>query len=773
MPQRDTISWNSMVCGYAAVGKIETAQSFFDSMPERDAVSWNTLISSYLQNGDHWKCVDIFLEIVKGGVCFDHATLAMVLKCCSLMEDFKLGVQIHGRAVKSGFDDDMVTGSALLDMYAKCKYLDESLRFFFEMPEKNWVCWSAIIAGFVQNNRFSDALELFKEMQKQGVGVSQSTYASVLRSCAGLPVLRLGCQLHAHALKTNFGTDIVVSTATLDMYAKCQRLVESRKVFNSMPYRSVQSYNAMLVGYVQSNQGSEALVVFQYLRETGLFFDEVTLSSALSACAVTNNLSAGCQLHGLVMKYNFRFNVCVANALLDMYGKCGAVIGAQGVFDEMLRRDAVTWNAIIAAYEQNGLGDETLRQFSLMLASGIEPDQFTYGSVLKASAAKQHSTCGIEVHGRAIKSGMGYDSFVGSTLVDMYCKYGMINEAMKLHDRLEEQNMVSWNAIIWGFLLQDQNEEAQSFFSWMLEMGIEPDNFTFATVLDTCANMAAVGLGKQIHAQIIKYQLQADAYIVSTLVDMYSKCGNMQDSQQIFERASERDFVTWNAMICGYAYHGFAEEALKVFEDMKMEKMKPNHATFVAVLRACGHMGLVEEGWDYFRSMSSSYGLDPQLEHYSCMVDILGKSGQIRKALKLIEDMPFEADDVIWRTLLSVCKMYGNVEDLEVAEKAADAILQLDPQDSSVYILMANIYADAGMWDKVSRLRRGMREYKVKKEPGCSWIEVAGETHTFLVNDKAHPNRETINEELSLLYSEMRLIETISEADFSQNIEIG
>ncbi|KAL9226480.1 hypothetical protein vseg_002288 [Gypsophila vaccaria] len=772
MAQRDVVSWNSMIGGYAGVGLVESAQWFFDSMPERDVVSWNTLISCYLQSRDCWKCVDIFVEVVRGGVCFDHATLAMILKCCSLIEDYKLGVQVHGRAVKSGFGDDMVTGSALVDMYSKCRYLDESLRFFFEMPEKNWVCWSAVIAGFVQNNRFSDALELFKEMQRQGVGVSQSTYASVLRSCAGIPSLGLGCQLHAHTLKTNFGTDIVVSTATLDMYAKCQRLVESRKVFNSMPQRSVQSYNAMLVGYVQSNQGSEALLMFQYLRETDLSFDEVTLSSALSACAVTNNLSAGCQLHGLVMKYNFRFNVCVANSLLDMYGKCGAVIGAQGVFNEMQRRDAVSWNAIIAAYEQNGRGEETLRQFSLMLANGVEPDQFTYGSVLKAAASKQHDTCGIEVHGRVIKSGMGYDSFVGSTLVDMYCKYGMMEEATKLHDRLDQQNMVSWNAIIWGFLLQDKNEEAQSFFAWMLEMGIEPDNFTYATVLDACANMATVGLGKQIHAQTIKYHLQADSYIVSTLVDMYSKCGNMQDSQQIFERSSERDFVTWNAMICGYAYHGFAEEALKIFEDMKREKVKPNHATFVAVLRACGHMGLVDKCWDYFRSMWS-YGLDPQLEHYSCMVDILGKCGQIRKALKLIEDMPFEADDVIWRTLLSVCKMYGDVEDLEIAEKAADAILRLDPHDSSVYILLANIYADAGMWDKVSRLRKTMREYKVKKEPGCSWIEVAGDTHTFLVNDKAHPSREAITEELTLLYGEMSLIEYLSEIDSCQNIETG
>lgn len=768
MPQRDTVSWNSMIFGYSGEGKMKVAQILFDLMPKRDVVSWNTLISSYLQCGNHQKCVEIFLQIVKEGVCFDHTTLAVVMKCCSFLEDYRLGIRIHGLAVKIGFKNDMVTGSALVDMYAKCKYLDESLRFFYEMPEKNWVCWSAIIAGFVQNHQFIDGLELFKEMQRQGVGVSQSTYASVFRSCAGLSALGLGRQLHAHALKTDFGTDVIVATATLDMYAKSQSLVDSRKVFNSMPKHSVQSYNAMLVGYVQSNQGAEALKLFHQLITSGIGFDEVTLSGAFSACAVAKQLSAGCQLHVLVIKSSLRSNICVTNAILDMYGKCGDVVGAEGVFSEMIRKDAVSWNAIIAAYEQNGLAEESLRLFPSMLACGMEPNEFTYGSVLKASAGKQPLKCGMEIHTRVIKSGMGFHPFVGSTLVDMYCKYGLVDEAMKLHDRLEEQNIVSWNAIISGCSPQKENEEALRIFSLMLEMGIEPDNFTYATILDTCANLALVGLGKQIHAQIIKHELQTDVYIVSTLVDMYSKCGNMLDSQLMFERSVQRDFVTWNAMICGYAYHGFAEEALKIYEDMKKEKVKPNHATFISVLRACGHMGLVEKGWDHFCSMQS-YGLDPQLDHYSCMVDMLGKSGQVSKALQLIEDMPCEADDVIWRTLLSVCKMYGNVE---VAEKAANSILQLDPEDSSVYILLANIYADAGMWNEVSRIRRSMKDNKVKKEPGCSWIEVTGDVHTFLANEKAHPSREAILEELNLLYSEMREIEYLPEDDSYLYIEI-
>lgn len=755
MHQRDTVSWNAMIFGCAGRGEIGLAQALFDAMPERDVVSWNSLLSGYLRNGNHRKVIDVFLQMGRKGTVFDRTTFAVVLKSCSSLEYYDGGIQFHGLAVKMGFDCDVVTGSALVDMYAKCKKLDRSIQFFHSMTEKNWVSWSAIIAGCVQNDDLMGGLELFKEMQKAGIGVSQSTFASVLRSCAGLSAIRLGSQLHGYALKTNFGTDVIVGTATLDMYAKCCNLSDAQKLFNSLPNHTLQSYNAIIVGYARSSKGVEALEMFHLLQKSGLGLDEVSLSGAFRACAVIKGDVGGLQVHGLSIKSLYQTNICVANAILDMYGKCGALVEACHVFEDMVSRDAVSWNAIIAAHEQNGNEEKTLSLFVGMLRSGMEPDEFTYGSVLKACMGWQALNRGMEIHNRIIKSNMGFDSFVGSALVDMYSKCGMMEDAEKLNDRLVEKTAVSWNAIISGFSLQKQSEEAQKYFAKMLEMGVNPDNFTYASILDTCANLVTVELGKQIHAQIIKKELQSDAYISSTLVDMYSKCGNMQDSQLIFEKATNRDFVTWNAMVCGYAQHGLGEEALRIFEDMQLENVKPNHATFIAVLRACGHMGLVEQGMHYFHSMLHDYGLDPQLEHYSCLVDIMGRSGQVSNALELIEGMPFEADAVIWRTLLSICKIHGNVE---VAEKAAYAIMRLEPQDSAAYILLANIYANAGMWNEVIRLRKVMKFNGLKKEPGCSWIEIKNEVHTFLVGDKTHPRRTQIYENLDLLTDEMKLV---------------
>ncbi|XP_074574887.1 pentatricopeptide repeat-containing protein At3g02330, mitochondrial [Curcuma longa] len=752
MPHMDIVSWNAMISGHARNGTLDIAKSLFDRMPERDVISWNSMISGFLQNGELNESISLFLHMLQSGINPDRTTIAVILKSCAALEELEMGTQIHGVVVKMGLHCDVVTGSALVDMYAKCKRLDESIYLFDEMPERNWVCWSALIAGCTQNERYAGALELFLEMQRCGVGQCQSAYASVFRSCAGLSSARIGRQLHGHALKNNYSTDVVVGTAIMDMYAKCDILDDARRLFQLLPMRNLQSWNAIIVGLVRNGQGNDAIGLFKRMNHSGVGFNEISLSGVCSACAEVRRYSMGLQAHCLAVKTGTIYNVCVGNAVLDMYGKCEALEEAYNVFEEMEQRDAVSWNAVIAALEQNGRYEEALLHFYQMLRYGMQPDEFTYGSVLKACAGLQSSVCGVKVHSKVIKSGLGLVSFVGSALVDMYCKCGMMGEAQKLHDRIEKQNLVSANAIISGFTLQKQSEEAQNFFSKMLNNNMEPDHFTYATVLDTCANIATIGLGMQIHAKIIKLELHKDVFISSTLVDMYAKCGNMNDSYLMFEKMIDRDLVSWNAMICGYAHHGHGLEALKIFDRMQLENVRPNHTTFLAVLRACGHIGLFDEGLSYFSLMTDHYQLEPRLEHYSCMMDIVGRGKGVSEALELIVKMPFEADDVMWRTLLSLCKIHKNVE---VAEIAAKKLMMLDPEDSSSCILLSNIYANAGRWEEVSRMRRIMKESKLKKEPGCSWIEVKNETHTFLVGDKAHPKCNEIYERLDELIAEM------------------
>ncbi|CAM0911310.1 unnamed protein product [Alopecurus aequalis] len=754
MPHRDTVSWNTMLTAYSHSGDVTTAISLFDAMPNPDAVSWNALVSSYCWRAMYRESVALFLQMARSGVASDRTTFAVLLKSCGALDDLALGVQIHALAVKTGLGVDVRTGSALVDMYGKCSSLEDALFFFYAMPDKNWVSWGAAIAGCVQNYQYTRGLELFMEMQRSGTGVSQPAYASVFRSCAAMACLSTGRQLHAHAIKNKFNTDRIVGTAIVDVYAKANSLVDAKRAFFGLPSHTVETCNAMMVGLVRAGLGNEGMELFQFMTRSGIGFDAVSLSGVFSACAEIKGYLQGLQVQCLAMKSGFYADICVRNAILDLYGKCKALVEAYLIFQDMEQRDSVSWNAIIAALEQNGRYEDTVVHFNEMLRFGMEPDDFTYGSVLKACAALQSLEFGLMVHDKVIKSGLGSDAFVASTVVDMYCKCGMMTDAQKLHDRIGRQELVSWNAIMSGFSLNKQSEDAQKFFSQMLDMGLKPDHFTYATVLDTCANLATIEIGKQIHGQIIKQEMLVDEYISSTLIDMYAKCGYMQDSLLMFEKAHKRDFVSWNAMICGYALHGQGVEALQMFNRMQKENVVPNHATFVAVLRACSHVGLLDDGCRYFHQMTARYKLEPQLEHFACMVDILGRSKGPREARKFISTMPFEADAVIWKTLLSICKIH---RDVEVAELAASNVLLLDPEDSSVYVLLSNVYAESGKWVDVSRTRRLMRQGRLKKEPGCSWIEVQSEMHGFLVGDNVHPRSRELYDMLNSLIGEMKL----------------
>ncbi|ERN05800.1 hypothetical protein AMTR_s00006p00257350 [Amborella trichopoda] len=554
MPHKDLVSYNSMIYQYSFTNSMPSALSLFNSMPIKDAISWNSLMAGYSQNGDHFKPLFLFKQMLETDVGPDHTSFAIVLKACATLEGFEQGIQVHGCAIQMGFNRDVVTGSALIGMYAKCGKLVFARRLFEELPERNWVSWSAMIAGYVLNEQGLNGLELFLEMQREEIGVSQSVYASVFRSIAGLLMLNLGFQFHGHAIKTGFFQDTIVGTSILDMYAKCERLDIAKLVFELLPQKNLQSWNALIVGFARSKQGFEALKFFRLLKRDGFKADAITLSGVLSACATLEALSQGSQIHTLSLKTSYGSDICVSNALLDMYAKCKSLEEACKVFGEMVYRDSVSWNAIITGYEQNGDDMETLSHYNLMLSYAMKPDEFTYGSVLKACSGLQTLKLGMEIHTRVIKSGLELDPFVGSALVDMYCKCGSLEDAENLHGRIEKQ-IVSWNAMISGFSQQKQSEESQKLFSEMLDLGLKPDNFTYATVLDTCANLATVG----------------------------------------------------------------GKEALEIFERMKRENVKPNHATFVSVLRACGYVGLTEGGLGYFDSMVRDHGLSPQLEHYACL----------------------------------------------------------------------------------------------------------------------------------------------------------
>eukprot|EP01018_Ginkgo_biloba_P007732 Gb_21237 [translate_table: standard] len=482
--------------------------------------------------------------------------------------------------------------------------------------------------------------------------------------------------------------------------------------------------------------------------------DSSTYDSLLQGCLNNKALPQGKLVHANVIQTGFKCqNVSLGNKFATMYAKYGSLVDARRIFNQMLERDVCSWTVMIAAYSRHGLAEEALRLFHQMQQTGIQPNQHTFASVLPACAKLAALEQGMEIHEDIIKRRFQFNVIVESAIVDMYAKCGSIEKARELFDKMPQRNAVSWNTMIAGYAQNGQSVEALRLFRWMQLAVVKPDLKTFASVLQACANLAALEQGMEIHEDIITSGFDSDVVLESALVDMYAKCGNLERARDVFDKMHQRDVVSWNTMIAGYALHGCGKEALKLFEQMQHSGVNPNHVTLVCVLSACCHGGLVDEGRQYFDCMSQYYHITPAMKHYVCMVDLLGRAGRLDEAQDFINKMPFKPNATVWRCLLGACRVHNNIE---LGERVAELLFELDPKNDAPYVQLSNIYAAAGRWDGTANVRRMMKDRRVKKAPGCSWIEVNKEVHAFLVGDRSHPQTEDIYAMVERLSTEMK-----------------
>ncbi|KAJ7527173.1 hypothetical protein O6H91_16G040000 [Diphasiastrum complanatum] len=456
----------------------------------------------------------------------------------------------------------------------------------------------------------------------------------------------------------------------------------------------------------------------------------------LKGCSRRKALAEGKQVHALIVQSVLDSNILLANTLIRMYSKCGSVLHAHKVFSNMPRHDVYSWTAIISAYADSGEVQEAINLFQQMQETGLAPDKVLFVVVLKACASLAILEQGKQLHSEIIKRGFQSDVVVGNTLVNMYAKCGCTEDARELFDNMSERDVVSWNAMIAGYAQNGLCKEALTLYEEMKQEGVHPDNVTFVLLLKACANLAALEQGKQLHSEIRKRGFQSNVVVCSTLVDMYAKCGCTEDARELFDNMSEQDVVSWTVMIAGYAQNGLAQEALALFEQMQREGTKPNEVTYISVLSACVHSGLVDQGRYVFDSMCKNHGVTPTNEHYACMVDLLGRAGCLADAEHFINKMPIQPDSVVWMTLLGAARNQGHVE---IGRRAFDHVVKLEPKNAAPYVLLSNIYATAGRKDELAKIRNEMKEAGVKILPGCSWIEVDNQLHAFVVGDATHP----------------------------------
>ncbi|XP_057981564.1 pentatricopeptide repeat-containing protein At2g34400 [Malania oleifera] len=528
-------------------------------------------------------------------------------------------------------------------------------------------------------------------------------------------------------------------------------------LFSQMPQPNDYAFNVMIRGLTTTWQLFNLTIEFYYrMKSSGIRPNNFTYPFLFIACANLLALNHAQAAHSSVLKIGLDNDGHVSHSLITMYAMCTELPYARKVFDEIVERDLVSWNSMISGYSKMGFARDAVRLFWAMTDAGFEPDEMTLVSVLGACGDLGDLSLGRCIEGFVVENKMELNSYVGSALIDMYSKCGDLLSARRVFDGMLKKDVVAWNAMITGFAQNGMSDDAIMLFNDMRKEGISPDKITLIGVLSACASVGSLDFGKWVDAYTLQRGLQCDTYVATALIDMYAKCGCLDHALRVFEDMPQKNEVSWNAMISALAFHGQAREALSLFLHMLRDHgtVRPNDVTFVGVLSACVHAGLVDEGRQLFNSMGLSFGLVPKIEHYSCMVDLLARAGRVHEAWDLIEKMPEKPDEVTLGALLRACLKVKNVD---VSEHVMQLLFDMEPSNSGNYIISSKIYASLNRWDDAARMRMLMRQKGVTKTPGCSWIEIGNQLHEFHAGDGFHLNLKGIYFILNFLNEEMKL----------------
>ncbi|KAL6317378.1 hypothetical protein AAG906_030131 [Vitis piasezkii] len=640
--------------------------------------------------------------------------------------------QAHAHILKTGLFNDTHLATKLLSHYANNMCFADATLVLDLVPEPNVFSFSTLIYAFSKFHQFHHALSTFSQMLTRGLMPDNRVLPSAVKACAGLSALKPGRQVHGIASVSGFDSDSFVQSSLVHMYIKCNQIRDAHRVFDRMFEPDVVSWSALIAAYARQGCVDEAKRLFSEMGDSG----------------VQPNL--------------------------------------------------ISWNGMIAGFNHSGLYSEAVLMFLDMHLRGFEPDGTTISSVLPAVGDLEDLVMGILIHGYVIKQGLVSDKCVSSALIDMYGKCSCTSEMSQVFDQMDHMDVGSCNAFIFGLSRNGQVEsslrlfrqlkdqgmelnvvswtsmiaccsqngrdmEALELFREMQIAGVKPNSVTIPCLLPACGNIAALMHGKAAHCFSLRRGISTDVYVGSALIDMYAKCGRIQASRICFDGIPTKNLVCWNAVIAGYAMHGKAKEAMEIFDLMQRSGQKPDIISFTCVLSACSQSGLTEEGSYYFNSMSSKYGIEARVEHYACMVTLLSRAGKLEQAYAMIRRMPVNPDACVWGALLSSCRVHNNVS---LGEVAAEKLFELEPSNPGNYILLSNIYASKGMWNEVNRVRDMMKNKGLRKNPGCSWIEVKNKVHMLLAGDKSHPQMTQIIEKLDKLSMEMKKLGYFPEINF-------
>ncbi|XP_042755287.1 putative pentatricopeptide repeat-containing protein At3g15130 [Lactuca sativa] len=583
-------------------------------------------------------------------------------------------------------------------------------------------------------------------------------FAQLLRVCSKNLFLDQGLQVHTTVVKSGYGFDMMINNDLIDMYGKCGRVEMACKVFDRMLQRNVVSWTSLMCGYLNQGNAKSSLLLLSRMGSSMVKPNEFTFSTNFKACGFVGVPENGMQVHGWCCKTGFEWFPVVGNSLIDMYSKCGRIEAASQVFDEVPERSLITWNAMISGYAVGHMGDKSLDLFKEMQIQGKNPDGFTFTSTLKACAGLGELEAGRQIHGFLISMGflLSQQTIVAGSLIDLYAKCGSLRDAQKVFDQVERKSVISWTTLVVGYAQEGNLSKAMESYSALRKSSFPIDGFVLSSVMAVFADFALLEQGKQMHAYITKVPFGLDISVANSVMDMYLKCGVTEDADKVFEEMPKRNVVSWTIMITGYGKHGLGEQAINIFENMKSENISPDGVTYLAILSSCSHSGLVEKSQQYFSRLLNDPKIKPNVEHYACMVDLLGRSGRLKEARNLIKNMPVKPNSGIWQTLLSACKLH---KDLEMGREVGEILMKMDDVSVVNYVMMSSIYANAGLWKESEKVRKSVKVKGLNKVGGQSWVEIDKSIHFFYNGDERHPLTSRIHEKLKEM--EKRLKEEV------------
>nr|GEU64017.1 putative pentatricopeptide repeat-containing protein At1g77010, mitochondrial [Tanacetum cinerariifolium] len=588
------------------------------------------------------------------------------------------------RIFKAMPEKNSFSWNVIISGFLKAGKLDMARKFFYDMLVKDGVAWNSMIHGYAENGRYLEAVSLFKDMKSGCYGpcdVDVFVLATVFGACSHMLALKLGKVVHAGIIVAGVEFDPVLGSSIVNMYGKCGDLDSASLVLRSLPYP-----------------------------------DDFSLTSLISA-----------------------------------YCNSGRVDDAKRVFCMKIDLSVALWNSLIAGYIVNNMAMEALLLFAEMRRHGIREDTSTIATVLSACDCLGVLDYGMQMHTHACKFGVTHDLIVASVLVDIYAKCGRPNSACELFNELNaydtillnsiitvycncgrcedakrvfqsipSKSLISWNSLISGLGQNGYPTEALAYFSELNKTGFKIDQFSLSSAISACGTISSLELGEQLFARATVIGLQSENFVSTSLVDIFCKCGLIENGRKVFDQMVQSDIASWNSMLSGYAANGYGIEALNLFDDMIKVGVTPTDITFTAVLSACDHCGLFEEGLKWFNAMKHEYFIEPRIEHYSCMIDLFARVGRIEEAINLLTDMPFDADASMWSSILRGCSAH---EDTVLGKKVAEQITMIDPKNPDAYVQLASIFATSGEWGRSEQLRKLMTTERIQKVPGTSWVD--------------------------------------------------